>query len=788
MDDIKKTVTDIINANFPAATTDAGQTVAQSMVDKIIKEALNNPATQQAGINKLKSIVSELKGKELGETVTNSIISGIRSHLLSPVTQSSIIEDVTRLFGVDDKEIVKKARDAYTKYSSALKNASSAVGIDAAFFEKAFEDPMGSLKTAVQGTDITDLLENTLGRAFYQGMADNAAIADQKLNGIIGNIDKYRKVAAGIAREKINPFAGFGKDESGKDVFDPSGMLEGFEEKFAKEAIDLSLALNIDTADARAGLDAAYKGLTNFAEQSADLEIKTDFGKSIKGVTALVVTAKAFGMTVEEITKKADDMGARFGVKSADIIGRFETMAKAGAKAGIAPELIIDTVMEAASGFADLGDATEESAAMLERFLDPKNPQRMKMQIEAYKNAAQGISKMTDNMKAFVGMGTEIAGGGGAIESIMRLDAAIKSGDQDALQEIFDQAISRIESITGAPMMTLQEAVDTGQEQVAYQQMQMLQQMGLATSRGQASEVVEAYRRGGIGVEGLRSLGGGPGLMETAVAKEGAGRGFFDRAGTQAQALADRESMQLMFKTKIGGKTMAERGTEMGEGVSDIGRLLYGVEDAAQAMGSDDTARDLTERKLSRLLAREKLKKISEDRAEAERKAQEGNVRARSGATTRQVDASVLARGEATAEEQTAAADSRASSAAAVKEYATGTRSNAESTETSGSSSVRTESTKAILEQTNSSRDSAEMRINKIIQLSDKNAQVLAKSSNDIANAADRVYAAALAFEKATAKGVQIGLSDEARKTLNIENIAKMIRDQVSDAAASKSR
>lgn len=788
MDDIKKTVTDIINANFPAATTDAGQTVAQSMVDKIIKEALNNPATQQAGINKLKSIVSELKGKELGETVTNSIISGIKSSLLSPVTQSSIIEDVTRLFGVNAPEIEKKAKEAYVKYSSALKNASAAIGLDAGFFEKAFEDPLGSLKTAVQGTDITDLMENALGRKFYQGVADNAAIADQKLNGIIGNIDKYRKVAAGIAREKINPFASFGKDESGKDVFDPSGMLDGFEKEFSENAIDLALALNIDTDDARAGLNAAYKGLTNFAEQSADLEIKTDFGKPIKGINALVVTAKAFGMTVEEITKKADDMGARFGVKSSDIIGRFEMMAKAGAKAGIAPELIIDTVMEAASGFADLGDATEESAAMLERFLDPKNPQRMKMQIEAYKNAAQGISKMTDNMKAFVGMGTEIAGGGGAIESIMRLDAAIKSGDQDALQEIFDQAISRIESITGAPMMTLQEAVDTGQEQVAYQQMQMLQQMGLATSRGQASEVVEAYRRGGVGVEGLRSLGGGPGLMETAVSKEGAGRGFFDRAGTQAQALADRESMQLMFKTKIGGKTMAERGMEMGEGVSDIGRLLYGVEDAAQAMGSDDTATLLSDLAKRRLASREKFKKISEDKAEAERRAQEGNVRARSGATTGTVDAAALARSASITEEQSASADTRTSATAEAMQGAKTNRDTAQSLETSNSRVTRTTGANAIVEQTKASRDSAEMRINKIIQLSDKNAQVLAKSSNDIANAADRVYAAALAFEKATAKGVQIGLSDEARKTLNIESIERMIKDRVDGAAAAKPR
>ena len=238
--------------------------------------------------------------------------------------------------------------------------------------------------------------------------------------------------------------------------------------------------------------------------------------------------------------------------------------------------------MTAAGHFSLFGDNTEEAAAMLDRFIGKADPKRIGASVAAFQSVATGIAGMTDEMKAFVGMGTELAGGGGAIEAIVRMDEALQSGDKDALQGIFNEAIARIEELSGAPVMTLKEAVSSGQESTFNQQAKMLEQMGLGHGRAQASDIFEASKRGTLDVESIRAQTGGVGLGGGAIEKTTMGRGAMDVAKEMTGGAADLARYQLMYKT--GAENVMTHSDELAKKFIDLGQAVAGKDSIIEAL------------------------------------------------------------------------------------------------------------------------------------------------------------------------------------------------------------
>lgn len=382
------------------------------------------------------------------------------------------------------------------------------------------------------------------------------------------NLDVASKAAGTLFSERSNPFGVLNEN-----VASSTNSLKKFQREFTEENIRLQFSLGINAETSKTELENVYRNMTDYAAQlssatgpgGSGFQIVGE-GKTVKGAEAIIVAAKAIGVTTEELARDVDNMTSRFGLSGEQAAERIMTIGKASSSSGLALSTFKTLVMESAKDFGAFGDATEESAALLDRFVRNADPSRLRAVTDAFSNVTRGIAGMSDEMKAFVAMGTELSGGGGAIESIVRLEEALQSGDKDALQGIFEETMARIEELTGAPVMTMKEAVQSGQESTYYQQAALAKQFGMAENRAQASDVFEAYRTGRFDIDTIKGradpdLTAAARLKTTSQMTSGEiGENLLRAAGMQAQfnALWADATDSFMAQTQELGKKMVD--------------------------------------------------------------------------------------------------------------------------------------------------------------------------------------------------------------------------------------
>lgn len=529
----------------------------------------------------IRQLAQDLRSDNPDITAAMSSFSGNIKRALKTAVSNAAAENI---FGPEFTKGMERGKNA-------LKGA----------FERMSED--AKLKVKIDLDDPSSILaglKDVAGVGIGFGMAKGFDEAGKKINeanrfaqGFIGNLDDYRRTAGEISKVQINPFEG-----SARTVADSAGAAgrEGarkFEENFSKEAINLRFRFGISADDAQRELAAVYSGLENYGAQLEGIELKAKIDgqdKVISGAEAIATAARATGIDIQTMTSAINDLTFTMDANGAEAVTSIETIAKAAANTLLPVNRFHKEVMTAAGQFSDFGDNTEEAAAMLDRFISKADPNRIGASVKAFQSVASGIAGMADEMKAFIGMGTDLAGGGGAIESIVRLDAALQSGDKDALQGIFDEAISRIEELSGAPVMTLQEAVASGQESTFYQQAKMLEQMGLGRGSAQASDIFAASKRGAIDVETIRAQGGA-GLAAGAIEKAGFGRGVLDIAEQQAGAAADLARFNAAYSE--GSVKIMDTSARLADGLLSLGNTVAGtasVMDALARFGVKDFA------------------------------------------------------------------------------------------------------------------------------------------------------------------------------------------------------
>jgi len=480
------------------------------------------------------------------------------------------------------KSIENSAVEARSAISGAFKKVAEGAGIVVPVdFDISKASSLGGLLTGMK-----DAGEVGAGFALAKGFdtaQSSIAVVNRKATELLGNLNDYRAVAGEISKIQVNPF------ESSIDIANSANAAGrqsafAFQKEFAKTAINLRARLGISGDQAAAELKAVYSGLENYGAQLGGIEIQAKIGgtdTAIKGAEAIAMAARATGIDISTMTAAINDLTFTMGANGQQAVQSIETIAKAAANTLLPVSKFHAEVMTAAGQFSLFGDNTEEAAAMLDRFISKADPNRIGASVKAFQSVAAGIAGMTDEMKAFVGMGTELAGGGGAIESIVRLDAALQSGDKDALQGIFDEAIARIEELSGAPVMTLKEAVSSGQEETFYQQAKMLEQMGLGRGSAQASDIFAASKRGAIDVETIRAQGG-PGLGAMAVEKAQFGRGALDIAQEMAGAGADFARFNAAYAD--GSVKVMETSDKLATGFLNLGNAVAGTESVITAL------------------------------------------------------------------------------------------------------------------------------------------------------------------------------------------------------------
>lgn len=496
----------------------------------------------------------------------------------------TIVIKVEDFLGIDHGAMQKKAKEV----EGALQGALNIAGID---IPLNFEDAAVAgkkLKEALLGAEGFAKGAVSLGEAeAFSKMAAGMKRADDFLKPFVGNLNKYRETAGNISKIQINPFQT--SIETNNSTSSAKDAAQNFQQDFAKQAINLRVGLGISSEDANQELAEIYSSLENYGAQLGGIEIKLEGGKAVKGAEAIAYAARATGISVSTLTSDINEMTFTMGSTGPQAVRNLETIGKAASNTLLPVSKFHAEVMTAAKSFSLFGDNTEESAAMLERFISKADPGRIKASVAAFQSVAMGIAGMTDEMKAFVGMGTELAGGGGAIEAIVRMDAALASGDKDALQGIFDEAIARIEELSGAPVMTLKEAVSSGQENTFYQQVKMLEGMGLGKGSAQASDIFAASKRGAIDVETIRAQAGDTALGEGAIAKTRMGRGGLDVAQEMLGGGEDLARYDAMYKS--GATNVMKHSDDLAKKFIDLGQAIAGKDSPLAALEKYNTDR-----------------------------------------------------------------------------------------------------------------------------------------------------------------------------------------------------
>lgn len=535
----------------------------------------------EAFISKTKKVVKQIASdiKDQGLLVALRRFGEKASEVLS----ETIGIDIADVFGFDTTKMKAKADEV----GNALQGAFNVMGIDVPLNvplnipdKKEFTKKLQSLVLGIKDIDMGDAV-------LYLGMAKGLDAAGQKLDQLgkfskhaLGNLDSYRETAGEISKIQINPFGT--SIEVGNSTSSAKDAALKLQKDFAEQVIDLRVGLSISSADAESELKTVYSGLQNYGSQLTDIKVDIAPGKAVMGAQAIAYAARATGIDISTMTADINEMTFTMGSSGQQVSQNLVTIAKAASNTLLPVSKFQKEVMAAAGHFSLFGDNTEEAAAMLDRFISKADPKRIGASVAAFQSVATGIAGMTDEMKAFVGMGTELAGGGGAIEAIVRMDEALQSGDKDALQGIFNEAIARIEELSGAPVMTLKEAVSSGQESTFNQQAKMLEQMGLSHGRAQASDIFEASKRGTIDVESIRAQTGGVGLGAGAIDKATMGRGSLDVAKEMAGGAADLARYQLMYKT--GSENVMKHSDDLAKKFIDLGQAVAGKDSIIKAL------------------------------------------------------------------------------------------------------------------------------------------------------------------------------------------------------------
>lgn len=236
----------------------------------------------------------------------------------------------------------------------------------------------------------------------------------------------------------------------------------------------------------------------SFKEINTSLKnFSTSVGASnapISGLEAALALAKGTGVSTKDVF---DDL-ALF-TKSLGL-----TAEQAAKRYGLFNQVILGTqlnsrearkeLMESTKTLRFYGDTSKATARIYKGFLNALGTGQEGIAGELLQKATGALGQMDVGLKAFLGTVGGMGTGGGALQAAGEVELAIEEGRG---AEVMQTMIDQIEKFSGAPLLTLQEAVESGQMQQLTMQKQMLQTMGIGVANDrEATKMIEAMRNG----------------------------------------------------------------------------------------------------------------------------------------------------------------------------------------------------------------------------------------------------------------------------------------------------
>lgn len=259
--------------------------------------------------------------------------------------------------------------------------------------------------------------------------------------------------------------------------------------------------------------------------------------EEVRGLAAAMSLVKATGLSMGEVGEVIGLMTRNLGIAPDKIGEKFQLLTKAAADTGMSTHEMVAEVKAGAREMRFFGDNTESVASEMNVFARALGSGRLENAKELFNSMRKGILGLDDGMKAFIGTTTSLGKGGGAIESILRFDEALASGE--GLEEIRKSIVDSVEQLTGSQLMTRKEAIAAGPEamQAHFMQQKLLAQQTGVQGSGELNQLTEVLQKKDQGsLQKLRAV------MTT---DQGPGTGIIDRSQNKMEI--ERNANPLAF-------------------------------------------------------------------------------------------------------------------------------------------------------------------------------------------------------------------------------------------------
>lgn len=477
--------------------------------------------------------------KDLAEKITGSI------------KKIDVAKDIGELLTLDEKALQEKIFSGVSGAISGIKDIAFNVGID--LDTDSLNDALSGLITGLASREgVIDM-----GKFFtFRGIAEGVEGAKNKFNSLFGKALEVDQLGLENFGNRLNP----------ANIEFAASSLDGLNKAYRAQLQSL-VSLGYSLTEAEKAINSFSGASSLSVDELGNLGAGAgDVGKKLEGLAGFQRVLAGTGIDAGIATKLLELQMRSLGVEAGRSLEVFDTLTKVQQGTRLSIDEIGTNVTNAATKFRYFGDNIDGVATIYKQLLKGLGEGKQALAADIFDKVTSGIAGMSTEMKAFIGLTTNLGGGGGALESALQIEEAISSGE--GLNEVMDSIYSKVEEISGTPLLTRQEALATGQSQQYFTQRQLLGQFTGVQDQQAIEQLIRARQGGGdVTVDQLRP-----------------GADFGARALGQSEAVLNQQiGPTNRLLQQIGGTAELEGSEELsktllriGQGVGPAGNELVG--------------------------------------------------------------------------------------------------------------------------------------------------------------------------------------------------------------------
>lgn len=523
--------------------------------ENLLQEAQNALKNALNGIGPLLSKISGEHGAKAAISYAQSLATTLRDQMSN--MQGSI--DFSKLLSFDEKQIQDVINQGFKNIESYISHS-------------VLKD------VAVQlGVNVDTAKIDTAMASITKGLANTEAIAQLGIYGLTSEISKglsglvevspFKKLEEEALKLDKLSFQDFGKRLNPANIVETSSSLDGLNKAY-REQVQSLVTMGLSVEDSSAALRVLGSQSNISLDQIQRLGAGVfDTGKKIEGAAGFERILASTGMEAGTAAKLLELQMRSLGVQAERSLEIFDTLNKVQEGTRLNINEVGTNITNAATKFRFFGDNIDGVATIYKQLLKGLGEGKEVLAADIFDKVTTGISGMSTEMKAFIGLTTQLGGGGGGLESALRIEEALSSGE--GLNEVMDSIYQRVQDISGTQLLTRQQALDTGQSQQYFVQRQLLGQFTGVRDDQAMEQLVRARQNGGdVTPDQLRP-----------------DRTFGERtAGTADQSLNQSIGPQTRLLNQLTG-TAQVAGTDelsktllrIGQGINPAGEELVGA-------------------------------------------------------------------------------------------------------------------------------------------------------------------------------------------------------------------